>query len=83
MSYVASDNHRSSPNIVFHSYKAAVDTFSALDSQLEYGPTFDLEYSTRETYGANIPWGVNDPLNATWWQLVTERASYDRSLTCN
>ena len=81
MSYVASDNCKNSPNVVFDSYKAAVNTFSALDSQVEYGPTFDLEYGTRETYGANIPWGDNDPLNATWWQLVTERASYDRSLT--
>jgi sphingomyelin phosphodiesterase len=54
------------------SYKSSVDTFSALDSQVQYGPTFELEYSTRETYGGNIPWAANDPLNATWWQHVTE-----------
>ena len=59
----------------FDSYKSDVDTFSALDSQIQYGPTFEFEYSTRETYGANIPWSDNDPLNATWWQLVTERES--------
>ena len=56
-------------------YKTNVNNFSALDPQTQYGPTFELEYSTRETYGANIPWGDNDPLNATWWQLVTERES--------
>ena len=59
----------------FDSYKAGVDTFSALDSQTQYGPTFEFEYGTRETYGTNIPWNDNDPLNATWWQLVTERES--------
>lgn len=61
------------PDVGFDRYKTAVDTFGALDSQL--GPTFELEYTTRETYGANIPWGASDPLNATWWQLVTERES--------
>ena len=49
-----------------------MDTYSALDSK-PYGPTFDFEYNTREAYGSNIPWGANDPLNATWWHLVTER----------
>lgn len=58
-----------------------MDTYSALDSQSQYGPAFEFEYSTREVYGNNIPWGENDPLNATWWHLVTERecllSSYD------
>lgn len=49
-----------------------MDKYSALDSQ-SYGPSFDFEYNTREAYGRNIPWGANDPLNATWWHLVTER----------
>ncbi|KAH9950917.1 Metallo-dependent phosphatase-like protein [Amylocystis lapponica] len=53
--------------------EADVNSFSALDDQTEYGPTYEFEYNTRETYGANIPWGPNDPLNATWWHLVTER----------
>ncbi|KAH0838124.1 sphingomyelin phosphodiesterase [Lanmaoa asiatica] len=61
-----------------YTYNTPVNTFSALGSQIQYGPTFELEYSTRETYGANIPWGDNDPLNATWWQLVTERESSGR-----
>ncbi|KIJ21978.1 hypothetical protein PAXINDRAFT_124362 [Paxillus involutus ATCC 200175] len=63
-----------------HTYKSSVDTFSALDSQVQYGPTFELEYSTRETYGGNIPWAANDPLNATWWQHVTEEMEANTTL---
>lgn len=56
-----------------HRWFANVSDFPALDSQLEMGPTFELEYSTREAYGAGVQgWGPNDPLNATWWHLVTE-----------
>ena len=51
-----------------------VSSFPNLDGQTKSGPTFAYEYSTREAYGANIKWGANDPLNATWWHLVTERA---------
>jgi hypothetical protein len=40
-----------------------------------FGPTYVYEYNTRATYGSNITWGQDDPLNATWWHLVTERAS--------
>ena len=50
-----------------------VNEFPALDNQMEVGPTYVLEYSTRDAYGQNITWGANDPLNATWWHLVTER----------
>ena len=53
-----------------------VNTFPALDSQIRFGPTYKHEYSTREAYGKNITgWGPNDPLNGTWWHLVTERTS--------
>lgn len=56
-------------------WKSDVNAFPQLDSQLAHGPTFEYEYSTREAYGANIPgWGPTDPLNATWWHLVTEGA---------
>jgi sphingomyelin phosphodiesterase len=56
-----------------------VSTFPSLDVQAAQhhlvGPTYKYEYSTREAYGANITgWGAEDPLNATWWHLVTERA---------
>ena len=54
-------------------WRADVNSFAALDSQITFGPTYALEYSTREVYGANITgWGPDDPLNATWWHLVTE-----------
>lgn len=49
-----------------------MNSFPDLDGQSEFGPTFELEYSARDTYGATIEWGVNDPLNATWWHRVTE-----------
>jgi hypothetical protein len=56
------------------SWKSYVSDYPALDLQTQYGPTFEFEYSTREAYGGNITWGATDPLNATWWHLVTERA---------
>ncbi|KAG2353558.1 sphingomyelin phosphodiesterase [Suillus spraguei] len=55
-----------------------VNDYPALDSQTQFGPIFEFEYSTRETYGGNITWGATDPLNATWWHLVTERADGSR-----
>lgn len=54
------------------SWRSDVNSFPELDSQIANGPTWVHEYSTREAYGANITWGANDPLNATWWHLVTE-----------
>lgn len=53
-----------------------MDEYPSLDNQTEVGPTYFLEYSTRGAYGAHIMWGANDPLNATWWHLVTERGSF-------
>ena len=51
-----------------------MSSFPNLDGQIEFGPTFVYEYSTRETYGQDVEgWGPDDPLNATWWHLVTER----------
>lgn len=55
-----------------YSWRSDVNSFPELDSQIVNGPTWVHEYSTREAYGANITWGANDPLNATWWHLVTE-----------
>ena len=53
-----------------------VNSFPELDHQIKVGPTYQYEYSTREAYGENIRgWGSNDPLNATWWHLVTEGMS--------
>jgi sphingomyelin phosphodiesterase len=52
-----------------------VNSYPTLDGQIKSGPTYSYEYSTREAYGTKIPWGANDPLNATWWHHVTERVS--------
>lgn len=62
-----------------YTWISSVDKYSALDSQ-SYGPSFDFEYSAREAYGRNIAWSANDPLNATWWHLVTEQMETNSSL---
>ncbi|CAH7666931.1 Metallo-dependent phosphatase-like protein [Phakopsora pachyrhizi] len=44
---------------------------SSMDGNI--GPVYKYEYSTREAYGAGIKgWKDTDPLNSTWWHLVTE-----------
>ncbi|KAJ7492100.1 sphingomyelin phosphodiesterase [Mycena latifolia] len=64
-----------------YTWRADVNAFPALDSQLEVGPTFAFEYSTRDAYGPSVAdWGANDPLNATWWHLVTEAMEANSSL---
>ncbi|KAF8434333.1 sphingomyelin phosphodiesterase [Boletus edulis BED1] len=63
-----------------YTWMSAVNEFPALDNQTEYGPTYVFEYSAREAYGGNITWGENDPLNATWWHLVTEQMEYNSTL---
>ncbi|KDQ63152.1 hypothetical protein JAAARDRAFT_188759 [Jaapia argillacea MUCL 33604] len=63
-----------------HTWRSEVNTFPALDSQLQYGPTYSYEYNTRQAYGANFTWGPNDPLNATFWHKVTEVMEADPSL---
>ncbi|KAF8553428.1 sphingomyelin phosphodiesterase [Imleria badia] len=64
-------------NSGFRMYEVDSATFDILDA---YTQRYVLEYSTREAYGQNITWGANDPLNATWWHLVTEHMEYDSSL---
>jgi hypothetical protein len=44
------------------------------------GPTFRLEYSTRETYGPAANWDADAPLNATFWHRVTEGMEKDMGL---
>ncbi|KZP10094.1 sphingomyelin phosphodiesterase [Athelia psychrophila] len=63
-----------------HTWKADVSTFPSLDGQTENGPAYAYEYNTREAYGGNITWAPNDPLNATWWHLVTESMEANASL---
>ncbi|KAJ7146299.1 Metallo-dependent phosphatase-like protein [Mycena epipterygia] len=64
-----------------YTWRSDVNTFKSLDSQLEFGPTYAFEYSTRDTYGPSVPgWTASDPLNATWWHLVTEAMEANSSL---
>ncbi|KAJ5115155.1 hypothetical protein NUU61_000914 [Penicillium alfredii] len=44
------------------------------------GPTFKLEYSTRDTYGPGAKWDKNAPLNATFWHHVTDAMEKDLGL---
>ncbi|KAJ5989039.1 hypothetical protein N7481_004249 [Penicillium waksmanii] len=44
------------------------------------GPTYKLEYSTRDTYGLAAEWPQDAPLNATFWHRVTEGMEKDLSL---
>ncbi|KAF9270730.1 sphingomyelin phosphodiesterase, partial [Marasmius fiardii PR-910] len=64
-----------------HTWSSDVNSYPELDSQVERGPVYTYEYSTREAYGKMISgWGPNDPLNATWWHRVTEAMEADHSL---
>ncbi|KAF8132234.1 Metallo-dependent phosphatase-like protein [Mycena galopus ATCC 62051] len=64
-----------------YTWTSDVSSFPELDSQLEFRPTYSLEYNTRETYGVAVPgWGANNPLNATWWHLVTEAMETNSTL---
>ncbi|KAL6304774.1 Metallo-dependent phosphatase [Sparassis latifolia] len=63
-----------------YTFASNVNSFPALDNQSEAGPEYYFEYSTREAYGESIAWGANDPLNATWWHLVTEAMEANTTL---
>lgn len=64
---------------IFEAYTffADVNSFASLT---DTGPTFQLEYSTRESYGPAASWPEDAPLNATFWHRVTEAMERDRSL---
>jgi sphingomyelin phosphodiesterase len=64
-----------------HTWRSDVSSFPELDGQTSSGPAYVYEYNTRETYGGDITgWGLDDPLNATWWHLVTEQMEANPSL---
>ncbi|KAL8707325.1 MAG: hypothetical protein Q9220_007637 [cf. Caloplaca sp. 1 TL-2023] len=52
-----------------YTWYANVSSFQTLDPTVT-GPTYEFEYSTRETY--DISWPADAPLNATYWHAVTE-----------
>ncbi|KKA21995.1 Ser/Thr protein phosphatase family protein [Rasamsonia emersonii CBS 393.64] len=60
-----------------YTFFSNVSSFPSLNAT---GPTFSLEYSTRDTYGPAASWGSDDPLNATFWYRVTEAMEKDLSL---
>ena len=63
-------------------WRSDVNSFPSLDPQIENGPTYVYEYSSREAYGASIDgWGLDDPLNATWWHRVTEGTAFPSPLS--
>jgi len=64
-----------------YTWMSDVNSYPELDSQVRFGPTYAFEYSTRDIYGQNIHgWTDSDPLNATWWHLVTEAMEANNSL---
>lgn len=62
-----------------YTFYSDVGSFSGLDGAGE-GPVWQLEYSTRQAYGAAAGWGEDDPLNATFWHAVTEAMERNRTL---
>jgi hypothetical protein len=58
-------------------FYANVSSFPSLSNS---GPTFRLEYSTRDIYGPAVNWSSSAPLNATFWHQVTAAMSANHSL---
>lgn len=58
-------------------FTSPVDSYAKLSST---GPTYSLEYSTRDAYGPAANWSTDDPLNATFWHRVTEAMEQNRTL---
>jgi hypothetical protein len=60
-----------------YTFYADVNAFSSLNST---GPTYKFEYSTRETYASQVGWPADAPLNATFWQGVTEAMEKNKTM---
>lgn len=60
-----------------YTFYSNVSEFPALEHT---GPTFEIEYSTREAYGSAAAWDEDAPLNATFWHRVTEAMEKDVGL---
>lgn len=58
-------------------FTSPVDSYANLTST---GPTYSLEYSTRDAYGPAAGWSIDAPLNATFWHRVTEAMEKNRTL---
>ncbi|OCT53779.1 Ser/Thr protein phosphatase family protein [Cladophialophora carrionii] len=60
-----------------YTYYTNVSAFQTIDAA-ETGPVWKFEYSTRDTY--QIGWPADAPLNATYWQKVTEAMAANHTL---
>ncbi|KAJ6146129.1 hypothetical protein N7497_008111 [Penicillium chrysogenum] len=60
-----------------YTFYSNVSDYPALE---DTGPTFEIEYSTRDTYGPAAGWDEDAPLNATFWHRVTEAMEKDVEL---
>jgi hypothetical protein len=52
-----------------YTFYSNVSSYPSLTST---GPSYQFEYSTRDTYGPAAGWPADAPLNATFWHKVTE-----------
>ncbi|OMP82605.1 Sphingomyelin phosphodiesterase 2 [Diplodia seriata] len=57
-----------------------VANVSAFPDLSATGPTYGLEYSTRDAYGPAADWPAEAPLNATFWHRVTEAMDANHTL---
>lgn len=60
-----------------YTFYSNVSEYPALEHK---GPTFEIEYSTRDAYGLAAGWDEDAPLNATFWHRVTEAMEKDLDL---
>lgn len=60
-----------------YTFYANVSSFPSLTST---GPAYQIEYSTRDTYGPQADWPADAPLNATFWHRVTEAMERNNTL---
>lgn len=60
-----------------YTFYSNVSEYPALEHK---GPTFEIEYSTRDEYGPAAGWDEDAPLNATFWHRVTEAMEKDLDL---
>jgi hypothetical protein len=60
-----------------YTFYSNVSAFNVLNNT---GPTFRLEYSTRDTYAPQAGWPTDAPLNATFWHRVTEAMEKNNTL---
>ncbi|KAJ5210556.1 hypothetical protein N7491_010363 [Penicillium cf. griseofulvum] len=60
-----------------YTFYSNVSDYPALEHT---GPTFEIEYSTRDAFGLAAGWDEDAPLNATFWHRVTEAMENDVEL---